>query len=253
LAQRTGRVSVVMPCRNAAPWIAEALDSLAAQSTPPHEVVVVDDGSTDGSGEAVQTWSRAHPEVPVTLLRQEGLGLRVALATAVQASAGEMICRLDADDRLAPDFLELLTAALDGAPGLAYAYPVMQMFGDATGPYYTREFSGASLVFQGNFVCAGALVRRTAYLEVGGLSDLPAWEDWDLWLRLLARGHEGVLVQDASYGWRRHGETRNQLTWLQRRVLRLRIWWRHRRLLLRFAPQALPMIVHRLRNPVRQQ
>lgn len=253
MVQGSSRVSVVVPCRNAAPWIGQALDSLAQQSEPPRQVVIVDDGSSDGSGAVIRAWGDAHPELVVTLIRQEGLGLRTALQEAVDRCDGELLCRLDADDRLAPDYLELLTAALDAMPETAYAYPVMQMFGDVTGAYYTREFSGPSLVYQGNFVCAGALVRRAAYLEAGGPSDLPAWEDWDLWLRMLALGHTGVLVREATYDWRRHGQTRNRLSWRQRRLLRVRIWWRHRRLLIRYAPQAAPLLVERLLHPVKQQ
>jgi glycosyltransferase involved in cell wall biosynthesis len=175
------------------------------------------------------------------------------MAAGVAAAGGELLCRLDADDRIAPDYLHLLAAALDVTPNVAYAYPSMEMFGDAQGSYYTRSFSAPSLVFQGNFVCAGALVRRDTYEEAGGLADLPAWEDWDLWLRLLGRGHEGIWVPEARYEWRRHGASRNRMTWRRRRMLRLRIWARHRALLWRYGRVALPMLVERARHPVRQQ
>lgn len=247
------RITVVMPCRDAAPWIEEALDSLAAQSLRPTQVVVVDDGSTDGSADVVEQWKDRHPDLQVGLLRRPPSGVHGALAAAVAAAHGELLCRLDADDRLAPDYLERLAGALEINPDLAYAYPVMRMFGDVEGLYYTRDFSAPSLVYEGNFVCAGALVRRAAYDEVGGVADLPAWEDWDLWLRLLGHGHHGVLVPEAEYGWRRHGSTRNQLRWTQRRALRLKIWWRHRGLCRRYARYAVPMLLHRIRHPITQQ
>jgi glycosyltransferase involved in cell wall biosynthesis len=246
-------VCVVIPCRNAAPWIAETLDSLHGQSLLPAEVVVVDDGSTDGSAEVVRAWMAAHAALPVTLVRQRWAGLKVAMDTAVSASNSPLLCRVDADDVVGVDYLGLLVAALDGHPSVGYAYPLMTMFGDREGPYYTRDFSAASLVFQGNFVCAGALMRRSAYLASGGLAELPAWEDWDLWLRFLGAGWEGVLVPAADYRWRRHGATRNTLTWRQRRWLRLRIWWRHRGLVRRYAPQAVPLLIDRLRHRVSQQ
>jgi glycosyltransferase involved in cell wall biosynthesis len=246
-------ISVVVPCRDAAPWIEEALDSLAAQTHPPQEVVVVDDGSADGSADLVASWAAQHAELPVVLLKRPRRGLQCTLSEAVAASSGELLCRLDADDQLAADYLERLSEGLAAHPGVAYAYPRMRLFGEAEGLYPTQEFSSAGLVFQGNFVCAGALVRRAAYDRAGGVADLPAWEDWDLWLRLLRNGDIGLLVPEAEYRWRRHGRTRNQLSWPQRRALRLRIWWRHRSLLVRFAPAAPALLLQRLLHPVRQQ
>jgi len=251
----SAEIAVVVPCRNAAPWVAEALDSLADQHLAPREVLVVDDGSTDGSADVVVEWTAAHPRLPfdVRVIRQGPLGVAAAVNRGVAETGMPLVVRVDADDRVDRRFLQMLAAALAENPAAGYAYPAMVMFGEATGRYHVRAFDAAALVFEGNFVCAGALMRRAVLLEVGGLADLPAWEDWDLWLRFLDAGYEGVLVDEELYAWRRHGVTRNRLGLAQRRALRLRIWWRHRRLVRRHLRRGVPLALQRSRHPVRQQ
>jgi glycosyltransferase involved in cell wall biosynthesis len=245
-------IAVVVPCRDAAPFIGELLDSLATQSLPPEVVVVVDDGSTDGSADVVRRWAASH-SLPVRVLVQPPTGVAAALRQAIADTDQPLVARVDADDVVDPGWLEQLSAALLDQPDAGYAYPAMQMFGQVTGRYYVRPFDAASLVFQGNFVCCGALMRRSAYRSLEGIADLPAWEDWDLWLQFLDHGYEGVFVDADLYRWRRHGTTRNQLTWVRRRQLRGQIWWRHRRLLRRYARSAAPLIWQRWRHPVSQQ
>jgi len=246
-------IAIVVPCRNAAPWLPELFASIDAQTRPPVQVVIVDDGSTDGSRAIAEGWgSEPHP-FEVVVLRQAAEGLYRAVSRGFAETTAGMMVRVDADDVLHPEFLALLADALESAPAAGYAYPAVRMFGDATGRYHTRRFSAPHLVLEGNFVCAAALMRRHAYEAAGGIADLPAWEDWDLWLGFLDAGYEGVLVDEELYFWRRHGQTRNQLSWVDRRRLRLRIMSRHPHLVRRHLVRGLPMLARRMLNPVRQQ
>ena len=103
------RFSVIIPCRNAAAYIDRALASVRAQSVAPHELIVVDDGSTDGSGERVA----AH--LDVVLLRTEGLGAPAARNAGIEASSGDYLAFLDADDRWLPEHLARAAALIEGA------------------------------------------------------------------------------------------------------------------------------------------
>jgi glycosyltransferase involved in cell wall biosynthesis len=245
-------IAVIVPCHNAAPFLEQMLESLVAQELQPAIVVIVDDGSTDGSADVVARWSE-RGGLPIRLVREAHHGVAAALRTAIAHCDQDLIARVDADDIVEPQWLGRLCAALDADPSAGYAYPAMTMFGESTGRYYVRDFDGASLLFEGNFVCCGSLMRRAAYEQCDGISDLPAWEDWDLWLQFLERGFEGSFVDSELYRWRRHGETRNRQSFLQRRLLRLRIWWRHRRLVVRYARQAPRMIRRRWKRPVTEQ
>lgn len=108
-------ISVVIPCYNAAPYIGDCLRSVAQQTAPPTEIVVVDDGSTDGSLNAIR-----QSGVPVTLIqtdRANGAGARNA---GIDAASGEWIAFQDADDLWLPNHLERAASMLCVAADVAY-------------------------------------------------------------------------------------------------------------------------------------
>jgi glycosyltransferase involved in cell wall biosynthesis len=247
-------VALVIPCRDASPWLSELFESIDAQTRAPDQIVVVDDGSRDDSVAVARSWTPRSPDLSLTIVEQDRLGLATAVNRGVDLTTAPMVARVDADDVLAPGFLEQLEAALLAAPSdVGYAYPAVQMFGDVAGRYPTREFDAAHLVIAGNFACAAALMRREAFLAAGGVSDLPAWEDWDLWLKFLSVGFRGVLVDEELYRWRRHGTSRNTLSLVGRRALRIRIYWRHRSLVRRHLRLGWRAGLYRVRHSVRQQ
>lgn len=105
------KVSVVVPLYNKAKWVRRSLDSLAAQSFKDFEVIVVDDGSTDGSGEIVATY----PDPRVRLVCQPNAGPGAARNRGIAEARGEFLAFLDADDEWMPEFLEQNLAALEAA------------------------------------------------------------------------------------------------------------------------------------------
>ena len=86
-------VSVIMPMYNARPYVGAALDSILGQTRPPDEIIVVDDGSTDGGPDVVAAYGSQ-----VRLLRQEHRGPAPALNLGLRAASGTMVAFLDADD-----------------------------------------------------------------------------------------------------------------------------------------------------------
>jgi len=193
-------VSVVVPCRNHARFLGEALRSALAQTHRPLEVLVVDDASTDGSREVAAG-------LGVRVVEGEGGGVERAVNRGAREASGELLVRLDADDILEPRYVERLLAALRRSPDAAYAYCTPRFFGARSGTMRCFPFSPHFLVVRSNFVNASALVRREEFLASGGYAtDLgeAAQEDWDLWLRLLARGRRGTFVREPLLRWRRH-------------------------------------------------
>lgn len=96
-------VSILIPCHNAEPWLAATLDSACGQTWPHREVIVVDDGSTDGSAAI----ARRYASSGVKLITQAHRGASAARNTALAVASGEFIQYLDADDLLAPDKVAL--------------------------------------------------------------------------------------------------------------------------------------------------
>ncbi len=108
----TAKVSVIIPCYNAARYVGETLDSVRRQTWPNLEVIVVDDGSTDDSVRIIETFA----ELGLTLIRQSNRGQTAALNVGLARATGDFVQYLDADDLLDPDKIEIQMARLTVAP-----------------------------------------------------------------------------------------------------------------------------------------
>lgn len=190
-------VSVVMPVYNASRYIGQAVQSILDQSFREFELIVVDDGSDDGTAEVVRRLAAADPRVRV--LSQSNSGVSAAANAGIREATGEFVARMDADDVALPDRLALQVAYMQTNPHvvcLGGAFEVM----DARGRVLTCLYPPLthsridSLLMRGH--CAitqpTALMRREALERVGGYdSSYVQAEDLDLWLRL---GETGTLA-----------------------------------------------------------
>jgi cellulose synthase/poly-beta-1,6-N-acetylglucosamine synthase-like glycosyltransferase len=198
------RLSVVIPVHNAAPFLAEALDSVYRQTTLPAEVIVVDDGSTDGSAAVAARW-------PVTLLTSSvNYGPAAARNAGIRAATGDVVAFLDADDVWHPTHCASLLALLEAYPEAVVAGSRSVHFGEAAGvspmriPAHTPASVLWSLVRCNEVRQSTAVVRRWALREVGGYNEsLRYAEDYDLWLRL-ARRFPFVGTDEVTASYRVH-------------------------------------------------
>ena len=185
----TARVAVIIPTYNHARYLAGALDSAFGQSVPPHEVIVVDDGSSDDPAEVVLDYPAA------TLIRQHNQGLAAARNTGWRASVSDRLVFLDADDRLKPDAIARNLALFETRPdcGMVYgAYcDVFTDTGEERNVALREPGPDAFAGFlRGNSIGMHATVMysRVALEALGGFDPaLRACEDYDLYLRLAQR------------------------------------------------------------------
>src|SRR5438874_13740084 len=122
------RVSVVMPVKDGERYLAEALESVVAQTHPPHEVVVVDGASTDGSAEIARSYAG------VDVIQQAGTGFAGAWNEGVAASSGNILAFIDSDDLWEPAKLERQVECFRARPGVDYVITTMRFFTDIEGP-----------------------------------------------------------------------------------------------------------------------
>ncbi len=202
------RTSFLIPVRDAESTLAAALEDVLAQTAGDFNVVVVDDGSTDGSASIAARY-------PVTLLRGPARGIAHALNTGLAACRGEFVARMDADDRCAPERLARQLALFRADPTLVVVDAQVEIFRD-DGPIgqgmalyaawmnavLTPEDFDRELLIESPIAHPAATFRRDAVLAIGGYRGGPFPEDYDLWARLHASGARFRKVPEVLVRWR---------------------------------------------------
>lgn len=185
----TPAISVLMSVRDGAPWVAEAVASVLAQTDGDWELIVIDDGSTDATPDLLAAVRDARLRVH----RQAPSGLTPALNRALALARAELIARLDADDRALPERFARQRAFLAARPEVGLL---------GTG---AREIDGAGrdvrvvrpptddaairrvLIRANPFVHSSVMARRALVERAGGYDErLPVAQDYDLWMRMAA-------------------------------------------------------------------
>jgi glycosyltransferase involved in cell wall biosynthesis len=199
--------SVIIAAFQAAETVGEAVESALQQTLPPHEVIVCDDGSSDGLAAALRRFGDQ-----VRLLQQDHLGLGAARSTATGAASGQFVVILDADDAFHPRRLEALAEAAAVRPDLDILTTdalyevdgvVVQRCYESPSAFVTKDQRQAILCR--NFIFGAAAIRRARLLEVGGFdASFRRLEDWDCWIRLLLSGSAAGLVYEPLYRYRVH-------------------------------------------------
>lgn len=166
------RISALMGAYNADRHVAAAVESVLAQTLPPFETVVVDDGSTDGTLDVLRAFGDR-----IKLVEMRHRGAPAAFATAVAAASGDLLAFNDADDLWAPTKLASQSAALADDPSLDAVFGAVQQF---VSPDWAQAPT-AAIPPQSGVSKVGLLVRRSAFLRVGSfdpayqIMDFPDW------------------------------------------------------------------------------
>jgi len=198
MTETDARVAVLVACHNDGATIRETLDSLRAE--PDTELVVIDDGSTDSATH--RALERAEEE-GIRVLRKTNGGPSSAWMAGVQATTAPYVMPFSSDDLLLSGSTRLLADALEDHPDAGFAYGDMETFGMANALRPSAPTLCPWLVTYTNAMPPYCLFRRSTLLEIGGWADIAASEDWDLWMRLAARGYYGTHVQAPVYRYRR--------------------------------------------------
>jgi glycosyltransferase involved in cell wall biosynthesis len=199
-------LSVLVPAYNAADTIGEALESALVQRPAADEIIVSDDGSEDDLPTALRPFLGR-----VTVVTGPNGGLATARNRAATAASGQLLGLLDADDVWLPGRVAALTMAAAARPDLSVfttdAVVVRDGQADRETYYDTRDFylhDQVDGILRNNFIFGAGAVRSHAFRSVGGYRSGARYaEDWDLWLRLLLRGHRAGLVDLPLYEYRR--------------------------------------------------
>lgn len=223
--------SIVIPLYNEERFAAEAISSALNQSVRELQVVIVDDGSTDGTPEVIAGFD--DPRIDV--VRQENRGLAAARNAGIERARAEYIGLLDGDDLFMPEYAATMIAALDSNPGAGFAFVDGWRYVESEARFrrasaYELNGGPAELpddpermldaLLENNFVLALSTLRRSAFDAVGGFEEnLRSCEDYDLWLRMLIAGYSGIMAPGKQLIQRERpgqmtGNTDTMLHWL---------------------------------------
>lgn len=185
----TPRISVLLPTYNRANYLGETIASVLAQTFGDLELLIVDDGSTDGTRALVESIA----DLRIRYFYQENRGVSAALNTGWRAASGEYIAMIGSDDVWLENQTATLLPLIDAAPNVGLIYARAQAM-SANGKLQPQILGSglkfpddplASLLY-GDCICGLAcLIRRELIAQVGGFDErLIANEDWDLWIRM---------------------------------------------------------------------
>ncbi|MXO65207.1 glycosyltransferase family 2 protein [Altericroceibacterium endophyticum] len=207
-------VSIIIPNYNRAALIRRALDSVARQSMPPAEIIVVDDCSTDDSIPTIREWARSSP-IPLRLIEMERNGGAGAARNAAMAQSQETYCAfLDSDDEYLPHAVATLLAPLISEPDAALSFADARICNngaptddllmsralprdhclrtpvtDGSAEVFRLKDPLSTLLLSSMIPTASAMFRRDAARRAGLMPEYRYGEDWLFWLKLTQQGH----------------------------------------------------------------
>ena len=182
------RISVIIPSYQHARDLPLCLESLLRQDFRDFEIIVVNDGSTDRTDEAVAPYLDC-----LTYIRQENRGANAARNRGAQEARGDYLFFCDADLVLRPDALGKMLAALDRYPDASYAYCSFR-FGWHVFRLWPFE---ARRLRRMNYIHTSSLIRREHF--PGFDESIRRLQDWDLWLTMLEQGHTGTFIPEVLF------------------------------------------------------
>jgi glycosyltransferase involved in cell wall biosynthesis len=187
------KISVIMPVLNGERYIAQALDSIAAQSCRDFEFILVDDGCTDGTRAIVQLYEQ---KMPIRYVNHpERKGISVSVNDGIHEARGEYISFLDHDDLWVPDLLETHAAYLDSHPevGMVHADfqtidPAGRIIEESVAHCRNRKRPSGNvfreLFLESFIVGSGVMIRKECFTRLGGFDESLHWGDYHMWLRI---------------------------------------------------------------------
>lgn len=199
------KISICMPTYNRKHYIRQALESVFTQTYKDFEVVVVDDGSTDGTAEMIKNTG-----YNIRYYWQENRGEGATRNKLLELAQGKFITFLDSDDLLMPDAIQRMLNVMEAEDDQVIVYgPYLRIdrdgkvFGRCTRKLYSGYIT--SHLFQNIFVhSCGSMFPRGVLQEVGGFDEtLPVCSDYDLWLRLSLK-YRFVALPEPTFKRRRH-------------------------------------------------
>lgn len=196
-------ISIITPFYNGGKTLMETVNSVLSQTYPFFEWIIVDDGSKDEAS-IKELKKVAQMDQRIKVFYKENGGPSQARDFGIEKSSesSKYIYFLDCDDLIENTMLEVLYWSLETHPDASFAYTTMVNFGDSE--FIWEKYLTVELEKKENLICISSMIKKTDLLEVGcfGIKEKSMYEDWNLWLKLLAKGKKPIRISAPIFWYR---------------------------------------------------
>lgn len=202
------KISVIMGIYNCEKTFAEALECIITQTYENWEIIMCDDGSSDGTVKVAKEYIEKYPDRIFLLRNKKNIGLNKTLNKCLKVAKGDYVARMDGDDLCSKNRFEKEVEILNKCPEIAIVSTDMEFFDEngVWGKTHVIKYpQKKDFVKATQFCHAACMVRREAYQAVDGYSiakNLLRVEDYHLWVKMYAKGYRGVNIQETLYSMR---------------------------------------------------
>ena len=204
-------ISIIVPCYNGEQFLRETLDCLKKQTIEDWECIIVNDGSTDNSLTIAREYEALDARYRV--IDKVNGGVAIARNVGIAAAEGKYILPLDADDLIAPSYVEKAVDYMERHSDTKLVYCKATYFGDINEPLIFNDYSYDELPYYCSIFCS-CIYRRVDFEKTKGYNPDMIYhaEDWDFLLSFIEEKDKVYCIPETLFFYRKHGESRNSTT-----------------------------------------
>lgn len=205
------KVSIIIPCYNQGEYVSDAIESSINQSYNDIEIIVVNDASSDDSANIINSYAEKYENIKF-INNPKNKGVIFCRNLAVENATGEFILPLDADDRIAPEYVEKAVKVFSSNPEIKIVYCRSMLFGNKNEEFKLQKISLENIVLA-NCIPNSAKFKKSDFISVNGYKSYmkKGWEDWDLWLSIIetAKNKKDCVyrIDEILFYYRQYSET----------------------------------------------
>ncbi|MBN3520468.1 glycosyltransferase [Algoriphagus lutimaris] len=205
MSHQSPLVSIIIPCYNQVEYLEETVLSALASDYSPIEIIIINDGSTDGSEEIAK--NLALKQELVSYIHQKNQGVEIARNTGIKATSGKYILPLDGDDLIATNYISEAVKVLENNPQVKVVYCEAMKFGPKGKKYWKLKPFDINALARDNMIFVSALYKRTDWEKIGGYAEdyNLGRADWEFWINMLKDGGEVVQLPFIGFYYRLTG------------------------------------------------
>lgn len=209
MSKESAKTSIIVTCYNLANYLEECLDSVLGQTNTDWECIIVDDGSTDNTKDIAQRYCELDKRFYYHF--HSNSGVANSRNVGAKLTNGEILLFLDADDKIAENYLEKMMISLIKDRGVSLVYCNCIFFDDTKSWYYKLPDYNFKDLLTRNLITVTALIRRSDFEKTNGFDqNIKIWEDWDFWLSYLDEDCIVIKLDEPLFHYRQRNDSRNK-------------------------------------------